>query len=381
MGFNIPLGRIAGIKVGTDLTVPILAALYTVTLAVGHFPNRHPDLAPITHWSAGVVGAVLFFASLLVHELAHALVAREEGVGVLGIKLWFLGGMARLESSPQTAAGEFRIAVVGPLSSAACGIVLLCGSYLLGDTGVAALYAELFRLLGFINLVLAGFNLIPAAPLDGGTVLSAIVWRRTGSRARGLRVAAYAGLVVAAVLVWRGFTTARGSDIGTINGWVIIAVGAFIGSSAFRMLRASPLYELLEGVTVADAMAPITNLARRSITVADFVATLAPDDESDAFPVIDEHGELSGLLLADAIRAVPHETRNQLRVEDLAFGLDRLTIIESDRPLLTSLQRLDSADLDRGVAIDRNGTVVGLIDPGALGRTIRRHRDATVPAR
>src|SRR5699024_4846168 len=226
------------------------------------------------HWIIGLSGALLFFASLLVHELAHALVAREEGIGVHGISLWFLGGMARLESSPQTAAAEFRIAVVGPLASAACGIVFLCGSFLLGGAGITDLVADLLRLLGFINLLLAGFNLIPAAPLDGGTVLAAFIWKRTGSQARGLRVSAMAGLVIAAILIWRGLLAAQGADGGMINGWVIIVVGAFIGSAALRTLRAGPLYELLEGVTVADAMTSIGTTAPGSATVAAFTAML-----------------------------------------------------------------------------------------------------------
>src|SRR5690625_4752669 len=137
MGFNIPLGRIAGIRVSMDPSVLFLALLYTLSLASVRFPNQYPELSSTTYWVAGAVGALLFFVSLLIHEMAHALVARDEGIGVRGISLWFLGGVARLESSPPTAAADFRIAVVGPLSSAAAGIVFLCISFLLGDTGTA----------------------------------------------------------------------------------------------------------------------------------------------------------------------------------------------------------------------------------------------------
>lgn len=377
MGFRIPLGRIFGIRVDTDPTVPVLAAIYTIALAGGRFPIRHPDLPTAVHWIAGIGGALLFLVSLLIHELAHALVARDEGIGVHGISLWFLGGMARLESSPETAAAEFRIAVVGPLSSAAWGVTLLCGSYLLGDTGVAGITADLFRLLGFVNLLLAGFNLIPAAPLDGGTVLSALVWRRTGSRVKGMRITALIGLAAGAILAWRGILMVREGDTGAINGWMFVIVGGFIAMAAFRTLRAAPLFELLEGVRIADSMEPLPPLAPGSRTVGEFVRSLPADDESPAFPVTDDHGLLAGLLTVEAIRAVDPSVRDHLRVTDLAFGLDRLTIVNTDTPVLTAVQRLEGGDLPQGVVVDPAGAVVGLITPRTLHRTVERRRAAT----
>lgn len=378
MGFDIPLGRIFGIKVSTDVTVPLLAAIYTITLAAGRFPIRHPELPTTVHWIVGIVGALLFFVSLLVHELAHALVARDEGIGVHGIRLWFFGGMARLESSPETAAQDFRIAVVGPLSSAACGIVFLCSSYLLGDGGIAGILADLFALLGFVNLLLAGFNLIPAAPLDGGTVLSSLVWRRTGSRARGMQVSATVGLLVGAVLIWRGLLGVRSGDVDAINGWVLAAVGAFIAFAAFRTLRAGPLHELLEGVTVADSMETAPSPAPGPWTITDFLRTLPGDAEYRAFPVVDGTGQLSGLLTGDAIRAVDPDVRDHLLVSDLAFGLDRVTLVRTDLSLLTAVQRIESGDLAEGIVVDRTGAVVGLLTARALFRTVEERRAATL---
>jgi len=381
MALNIPLGRLAGIKVTTDPTVIVLAAVYTVSLALGRFPDQHPDLAGGVHWAAGVAGALLFFGSLLVHELAHALVAREEGIGVRGISLWFLGGMARLESSPTTAAAEFRIAVVGPLASAACGVTFLCSAYVLPEAGVAGLIGDLFQLLGFINLVLAAFNLLPAAPLDGGTVLASLIWKKTGSQARGMQVAAYVGLAVGTGLVWKGYGIARQGDVSAINGWSLVAVGAFILFAALQSLRARPLYALLDGVVVADAMDPVPPTARASASVAGFLRSVPHDVGAVAFPVVDDRGRLHGLLTGDAIRATDPDLWEQLRVQDLAYPLDRVTVVRHDEPLLPAVQKIDTGDVRDGIVIDGAGRVVGLVDTRALFRMVEARRSELVAAR
>ena len=198
MGRDIPLGRIFGVKVGMDVSVVLIAVIYTVILATNRLPIESPGHGDGVYWLAGALGALLFFASLLVHEIGHALVARDEGIGVQGISLWPLGGVARLESSPTTPRSEFRIAVVGPLASAATGAALLVTAYLLPDAGLAGLLGNLLGWLGVLNLILAVFNMLPASPLDGGTVLSALVWWRTGSQATGMRWAARAGLAAGA---------------------------------------------------------------------------------------------------------------------------------------------------------------------------------------
>lgn len=380
MGFNIPLGRIAGIRVTMDPSVLILAVLYTLSLASVRFPHQHPELSTTVYWIAGVSGALLFFVSLLVHEMAHALVARDEGVGVLGISLWFLGGVARLESSPPTAAADFRIAVVGPLSSAAAGVVFLCGSHLLGDTGVAGLTADLFRLLGFINLLLAAFNLLPAAPLDGGTVLSSLIWKRTGSQARGLQVSAYVGVALGVVLVWRGFVIVRSASDAAINGWSLIAVGAFILFAAFRNLRAVPLHRILDGVTVSEAMEPIPVGVPEDLSISGFLRTLTTEEAATAFPVVNARGELSGLLTSAAVRATDPAIWDHLRVGQLAFAPDRLTFVRSDAPLLTAVQRIESGSVSEGVVTDAAGNLVGLVDARALFRTVEHRRSELVTA-
>jgi len=370
MGKDIPLGRIAGIKVSMDLTVVLLAGFYTFYLANDQFPAGAPGLSTTAYWAAGVSGALLFFVSLLVHEMGHALVARDEGIGVRGISLWLLGGVAKLESAPTTARSELRIAVVGPVASLACGVVFLVGSYTLPGGGVPGLIGVLFFILGYLNVVLAIFNLLPASPLDGGTVLSAIIWRRTGSQATGMKWSARTGVVAGAGLVVLGLWVVRGDGPLRTNGYSLMLVGGFVLFAAIRSVRAVPLYELLDGSTVADAMAPSPPTAAAWMTVGAFLRTLPAGTTHQAYPVLGEHGRAVGLLTASAVRAVPPEQWDHLGVADLAFPLERITVVRPDEALLPAVQKIDGGDVRDGLVVGPDGTIVGTVDAAALFRTM-----------
>ncbi len=389
MSREIPLGRLAGVKVSMGLTVPLVAVLVgsiasqvasddvalqlagtSYTVAFSPVGGGLPSATP---WVVGAAGALLYFLSLLVHEMGHALVARDEGIGVRGISLWLLGGVAKLESAPTNARSEFRIAVVGPLASAAFGVLFLTLSYIVPTGGVSGVAANLFLLIGVLNLFLAAFNLLPAAPLDGGTVLSAFVWKRTGSQATGMRWAAYAGIAAGGFLVLSGLRALRTPEPAA-GSWMLLLVGGFILYAAIRSLRSLPLYQLLDGTTVAEAMSVSPPLAPGWGTVGDFLRQLPPDTAHQSYPVMGEHGRVTGLLTAAAIRAVPAERWDQLRVSDLAYPLERLTVVVDDEPLLPAVQKIDGGDVREGLVVGRDGTVLGTIDAAALFKTLERRR-------
>jgi Zn-dependent protease len=377
MGRDIPLGRIAGIKVGMDLSVVVIALINTVLLASNQLPAQSPGHADTAYWLAGAAGAILFFVSLLVHEMGHALVARDEGIGVQGITLWLLGGVTKLASAPTTSRSEFRIAVVGPLASAACGVAFLAGSYTLPDTGTPALVGALFAYLGLLNLLLAIFNILPAAPLDGGTVLSAGIWRATGSQAKGMAWAARSGVLVGGVLVLWGIQQIRG---GGSNGLFAAVVGGFILLNALKALKAAPLYQLLDGATVALAMEPAPPTAAGWTSVADFLRALPRTTTHQSYPVVGEHGRVVGLLTANAVRAVPPDRWESLRVSDLAFPLDRITVLTPGEPLLPAVQKIDGGDVREGLVVDADGSILGTLDSAALYTAIERRRAEVVAA-
>jgi len=227
---SIPLGRIAGIKVGINLSVFLIVVILVSALTTGQLPAAFPDRSNTAYVIAAIIAAVLFLASLLAHELAHALVARRNGIEVESIVLWLLGGVAQLRGEAKTPGADFRIAIVGPLTSLglAIGFGLSAGG--LGLLGATGLPSGVLAYLAATNAMLAVFNLIPAAPLDGGRVLRAALWRWRGVRQTAAVNAARAGRVLGFVLIALGvLQVVTGSRLGGV--WLAL-LGWFVVSAA-----------------------------------------------------------------------------------------------------------------------------------------------------
>ncbi|WP_205315448.1 site-2 protease family protein, partial [Nonomuraea lactucae] len=184
MDSSIRLGRIAGVPVGLNISVLVIVAILVFGLAFGRFPTVFPGLPTALYLLAAVAAATLFMVSLLAHELAHAVMAKRNGIEVSRITLWLLGGVAELRGEPRSPGADLKIAIVGPVTSLVCAGIFGGISLLVSATGGAPLLAGVFGYLAGVNLILAVFNLVPAAPLDGGRVLRAALWARWGDRAR-----------------------------------------------------------------------------------------------------------------------------------------------------------------------------------------------------
>src|SRR6185437_1611979 len=191
MASSMRLGRLFGIEIGLNWSLLFIFALIAWTLSVQVLPVDVPCQPALAYWIVGAAGAFLFYACLLAHELAHALVARRKGVKVAGITLWLFGGVSQLDGEPKTAGAEALIAGVGPLTSVAVAVVAL-GLTLLPLPDLAT---DLFTWLGLVNIALALFNLVPAFPLDGGRLLASFFWWRSGTRRRGVHTAVRIGRV------------------------------------------------------------------------------------------------------------------------------------------------------------------------------------------
>lgn len=370
---DVPLGRIAGIKVGMNVFVLLLAGLVTVNMATRVLPYNAEaqGASDAAYWVAGAFAAFCFFLSLLVHELGHALVARDEGVAVQGISLNLIGGVTRMGSIPEAGA-DLRISVVGPIASATCGVVFLVGAFLLPSGGFPGVLGAVFAWAGVINLIIAGFNAIPAAPLDGGRVLAAAIWRKTGNRSLALTWAGGVGIVTGMVMTTigiRSFTRADGLSYGPF----LFIVGVFIAASAFQQLRSAPLYRALEGVVVGQVMDADPPTAPAWSSVGDFLRT-QPAPEHQAYPVVGTDGQVTGLLTAAAIRAVDPRLWDRLAVSALAYPLERVTIVRSDDALLSALANLEMGDVRHGLVTDPEGRIVGTIDPTVTYRAASLHR-------
>ncbi|MET7423683.1 site-2 protease family protein [Dactylosporangium sp. NPDC005555] len=234
---TLRLGRVAGFAVGVHWSVLVIMVLLAQSLATGVLPARAPGTAAPVAWPLGAAGAVLFLVSLLAHELAHALVARHFGVRVQQVTLWLLGGMAEFRDEPPSARADLLMAGAGPLTSVAAGVGFGSAAVLLSAVRGPVAVVVVLLWLAMINLILAGFNLLPGAPLDGGRILRAALWWRHGDRARAALTAARAGHVLGLTLVLAGLAELMvfGMLDGvwtTLVGWFLVVAAAAEGTAA-----------------------------------------------------------------------------------------------------------------------------------------------------
>jgi Zn-dependent protease/CBS domain-containing protein len=357
--------------VGANGSALVIVALLALGLAFGRLPAVYPGRSPALYLVAGLLAAVLFLASILVHELAHALVARANGVDVEAITLWLLGGVAELRGEPKTPKAEFAIAVVGPVASVVVGGFFAALGYGLSAARVTPLAVAVASYLGVVNVVLAVFNLIPAAPLDGGRVLRAVVWWRTGDRVRAAIVAARAGKVFGFVLIAGGVILVLLPGNGLTGLWWVL-LGWFLVQAAAAEEQRARLGRQLHGVTVADVMTPRPVVADPEMSVARFVDQLALTHPFSTYPLVDVDGRLTGLVTLNRVRAVAPELRPVRRLADIACPPHEVPTAHPDEPLVDLLPRLRGCADGRAVVLDAAGRVIGVVSPRDISTAMAR---------
>ncbi|MDB1087584.1 site-2 protease family protein [Streptomyces sp. ACA25] len=361
------LGRIAGIKIGVHWSVVVIFGLIWLGLAAGRFPAAYPDRAEPVYAALGLVTALVFFASLLAHELAHALVARRNGVGVEDIVLWLLGGAAKMKSEAPNPGAELRISGVGPLVSLVLGIGFGMGAVLLNAVHGPGLALEAVVWLAAINILLALFNTIPAAPLDGGRLLRAFLWWRTGDRLRATRGATLAGQVFGWLLIALGlYLFLWGAAFGglwlALIGWFLIAAASMEG-------RQARLQDVLSGVRVREAMTPDPVAAPGGLSVTDFLSDARYRYRHSAFPVVGDDGAAAGLLTLEQAQQVPDEVRATTRVSEVLIPLDEVRKAAPEDALVDLLPQLEPGARNRVLVLEA-GRPVGIVSPSDVSRTV-----------
>lgn len=377
MNRAIPLGRLAGVEVAMSWIVPVMAFLYAFTLAESLLPDEVAGQAPSTYWTVGIAGAVLLFLSLLAHEMGHALVGRREGIGVRGITLTLLGGHTRFVTEPATAGAELRVSAVGPSTNFALAGVFWVGATLMDGSldGSALLLGALFGWLAVVNLALAVVNMMPGAPLDGGAVLEALIWMATRDRNRSASIASVIGIALGAGLAALGILVTR--DGGPYGLWMVVG-GVIIASSARARLRDAPAIGQLRATRMGAVMVPDPPVVPEWSTLSDVVAWARGWQPHSAFPVQAADGRITGLLTAELVLAVDPRDWAAVRAIDVAWPIDRVPTATVDDPVLTALQRADSAGVDRILVVYPDGRVAGTAGPAAASDALRRPR--TEPA-
>jgi Zn-dependent protease len=372
MTASLRFGRVAGIPVGASWSALLIASLIAWSLAGRLLPVQAPGLGPAAYWLAGAVGAGLFLGSLLAHEIGHALVARRAGLRVRGITLWLLGGVAQLEDEPASPGDELRVAIVGPAVSLALAVAFGLAAFGLAVAGGPAVVVVVAAWLAIANTALALFNLLPAAPLDGGRVLRGLLWRRHGSRVRASVTATRAGVWVGGGLVAYGLLGAlTGWGIGTL--WTSL-VGWFLVVAARQERDQAVLSSQLGGLRAGQVMTPAPAAAPAWFTVDAFLRNYVEPWQAAALPLRTFDGRAAGVVTAAALYAVPADRRHIVRSGDVAIPVSALVMVGPDEPVTGLAGRLAN---DRTVAaVVAGGQLLGLITASDLARASQgdRHR-------
>jgi Zn-dependent protease len=368
IGGGIRIGRLFGIEIRIDGSWLVIAFLIGWAL-FAQFQLVFPDIETPEAVLLGAVTAILFFASVLLHELSHSVVARRLGVPVESITLFLFGGVTKTKTEAQTAGDEFRIAVVGPVTSLALAAVFWVLVVGLGDA-VSDPVAYGLGYLGWINLVLGAFNLLPGFPLDGGRVLRSILWKRTGSITRATRGAALGGQMVAWALMAFGIVEVFSGNLGGL--W-LAAIGWFLLQAAGASVREVVVQRSLRGVRAGDLMSPNPVTIPSDLTIAEAVDDYFLRYDHSAFPV-DDDGDISGLVSLRAVRQVPRDQWQIRQVWRTMTPIAEVHTVPADLPMEAVLEQLRSAEIDR-VLVMVQGRAVGIITPRDVARWVQRSEE------
>lgn len=377
-GGSKQLARVLGIRIGASPGWFLFLFLMIWYLSV-QFKDSLPGASDTTTYLTAVAGAVLFFVSIALHELGHAIVARRNGIEVLGIDLWVFGGLAKLSRDSQSPGEEFRVAAAGPAVTLALAVLSGIGVALLShpdwDVGVFANSDDsspLLALLAWLALVNTGlliFNLVPAFPLDGGRIARAIAWRVTGDRHRATRVAGRMGQAFAYVLIGLGLFLAADGDLA--DGIWLMILGWFLAQGARSAVVSSQFAERIEGVTAGDLM------DSEPVWIPRGTQALAAQEEFFLryrlpwIPVVDEHdGRLAGVLRAEMVDAALADGRPTLPIDELLKTDDAAASIARDTPLEMLLGSEPLRRFGALAVIDGDGRLCGVLTIDRVRRAL-----------
>ncbi len=354
------IGKIAGIDIDIHVSWIIILVLLTVSLATGWFPQLYKGWSTATYWLIAFLSSLLLFVSVLLHELAHSLVARRRGLSVKSITLFIFGGVSNIEREPKSPDIEFQMAFVGPLTSLVIGAV--CFLLQLPLRGANSPLEGILFYLAVTNILLGLFNLIPGFPLDGGRVLHSIVWRLTGNLRQATRVASLTGQVIAYLFILLGIWTFFAGDI--LDGIWFGFIGWFLLSAAQSANAQGMLTSILDDVTVGEVMNPKPATVPANISLQQLVdAYFLPGGLRYALVMEADH--LAGLITLSDIRHIPREQWGQVPVSTAMIPLSRLHVATQQQSLSDVLPFIAGRDVNQ-LPVVENGALVGILSRDAI---------------
>ncbi len=387
MKSSLRLFRIAGIDIGIHYTWIFIFILISWSLAVGVFPAQRPGQSAALYWGMGVITSLLLFVSVLLHELAHSLVAKSRGMQVSSITLFILGGVSNLEEEPEKPGIEFSMAVVGPLTSLVIGVIcwgivsalagtLVSPAQLLSGSAYTSPTETVIGYLAWINVLLAAFNLLPGFPLDGGRVLRSILWGSTGSLIRATNIAGRVGQVLGWALIGFGVYELLGGNF--LGGLWIAFIGWFLNSTADASRKEVTLRERLSHIKVKDLIGLEPRTITPDTTVADLVSRIFSQQHGRAIPVCREN-RLRGIVTVSDVKKVPQDRWATTTVEQIMTSSPLYTVTPEDN-LNTVMKLISQHDINQ-VLVNKDGQCAGLLGRADIIHHIQFTQEMGMPRR
>ncbi|HEX6939861.1 MAG TPA: site-2 protease family protein [Longimicrobiales bacterium] len=365
------IGSIFGFEIRLDFSwfIIFFLILWVFTFAV--FPANIPGLSTAAYIAMGVSGTLLFFASLLAHEISHSLVARAKGVPVEGITLFIFGGMSRTRMEAGSPGDEFQIAGIGPLSSIAIAALFWGIGWLALRAGWSPAIVGVAQYLALLNFLLAVFNLLPGFPLDGGRLLRAAAWKYTGDYTKATRWATTGGKWLAYVLIAFGLLSVFQGNLGGL--WLVL-IGWFLRNAAVASYQQHLLQQVLEGVRARDAMTPDPETVPPDLSLRELVDEHFLRRRYHAFPVASD-GRPLGLITLAQVKEVPREEWPRRTVAEAMTSVERDGVtVRPDEPMTEVLRKMESSGTRR-VLVTRDGRLEGIITTGDIAGWLQRARE------
>ena len=363
MNETVHLGRIAGVRIGANWSLLVVFWLIAWSLAASELPAAAPRHSELAYWVAGVAAATAFLGCLLSHELAHAVVARRAGVEVEGIVLWLFGGVSRLKGEAATPGTELRVALAGPATS--LGLAAVFWAITVASGSGVSLLAAATGWLGWINAILAVFNLAPAFPLDGGRVLRALLWQHHGDKARATASAGRAGAMFGYLLISLGLLESLAG--GALGGLWLVFLGWFLLLAARAEAATSADDAELAGLRVSDVMTPNPLVVPTQATVERLLDEWVYPSRCSTFPLVDMQGQLIGLVTQARVKRVPVAQRQTTLVNEICCPISEVPICAPSDQLVDVVHRMAESADQRALVLD-DGRLVGIVSPSDVTR-------------
>ena len=360
---SVKIGSLLGIPIRLHYTLVLAVLLIAWTLSV----SLSPPFSSLEAWTIGIVGAIALFTSVLAHELAHSYVAVKNGLPVKRIVLFIFGGVSEIEEEPKSPGVEFKMALVGPASSIIIGVVVMLLWFASTELNLSPLIIAPLQYVGLINLLLGGFNLVPAFPMDGGRVLRAVLWRGKKDLVEATKTATSVGVAFSYLFMLGGFVVIFLGSL--ISGIWFILIGWFLRNGAESSLRQTIVSEALAGVAVSDIMTQDVHTVEPDIPLKDIVDDYFSKYKHGGFPVA-KNSSLLGLVTIEDVRKVPKEKWPEIKVAEVMTPCEKLTCLKAKDSALDAFVRMSKGEIGR-LPVREDGKLVGIVSRSDILRAIK----------